>query len=269
MGWVGKRPLPLHWDPCEQVFPCAPELSLPGGCDMVMWHHGTSRPPLEIALASACGLALPNFCICSAEFWTAGSSESRPSAVRQQLNQLNKSSTSYFPKPSQNCWSSNCLGEANFSDVSFSPCLEEEVAQVGISPVEHDFFKNSVSGLTHENTLLMWWKVDFFSPVSSYCSFLSCLSLGLLLSYCRWCVHAQPSQVTPCCTNTVQQLSDELQGQVARSDSLSNSEQMAGGSGLCLLNGLCALVQKHGGTWSIFTGHLIWCITQKAFLNWM
>lgn len=166
IGWAGKRSPPLHWDPREQVFLSAQKLSLPGGCDMVMWHHGTSRPPLEIVLASVCGLALPNYCICSAEFWTAGSSQSCLSAARKQLNQLNKSSTSYFPKQSQSCLSSNCLGEANFFDVSFSPCVQGEVAQVGISPVEHDsskiLKKNSICGLKHENTLLspMWWK-DF------------------------------------------------------------------------------------------------------------
>lgn len=262
IGWAGKRSPPLHWDPREQVFLCAQKLSLPGGCDMVMWHHGTSRPPLEIVLASVCGLALPNYCICSAEFWTAGSSQSCLSAARKQLNQRNKSSTSYFPKQSRSCLSELKLFERSqlLWCLIFTLCSGRSSTSRHFSSGTWLFKKFYLRLKTWEHIAEPNVVERFFSM--SKCSFLSCLFFfhtgtdGLTLSCLKWCRAVQT------------QWREELQGQVARSSSLSNSGQMAGLSGLCLLNDLCTLVQKHGRTWSIFTGHFVWWITQKAFLCW-
>lgn len=71
----GAVPPQLSCDLCEQLscaVKCDSSQCRPGGCNLVMWHHGTPRPVLEIVLASVCGLALHNYLFSHCHCRTAG-----------------------------------------------------------------------------------------------------------------------------------------------------------------------------------------------------
>lgn len=76
----------------------AVQLCRPGGCNLVMWHHGASRPLLEIALGSLCGLALPNYLFCHSHCWTGELQDL--SAVRQKLEPAKQTKSLTFSQRS-------------------------------------------------------------------------------------------------------------------------------------------------------------------------
>lgn len=101
IGWVGKKVTTAALEPVRTSFPLRSVYQVG-----VTWWCGTTALhglPLEIVLASVCGLALPNYCICSAEFWTAGSSKTFPSAARQQRGSSSTSKINQAPHVSRSC----------------------------------------------------------------------------------------------------------------------------------------------------------------------